>query len=95
MRRNYLVYTVSTADLNSLIEAFRDSDELKNDAARKLSMHLTAVERFENREDAAKVAKHMESFLLILDQQLDADRISASAYDVLYSDATDMLAMWN
>ncbi len=95
VRRNYLVYTVSTADLNSLIEAFRDSDELKNDAARKLSMHLTAVERFENREDAAKVAKHMESFLLILDQQLDADRISASAYDVLYSDATDMLAMWN
>ncbi len=95
VRRDYLVYTVSTADLKNSIEAFVDSEELKNDAARKLKLHLTAVERYEESADATKVAKHMESFLLLLDQQLEADRISESVYKFLYSDATDMLAMWN
>ncbi|MFD1173639.1 FIMAH domain-containing protein [Oceanobacillus picturae] len=89
------MYTVSTADLKNSIEAFVDSDELKNDVARKLNLHLTAVERYEESANATKVAKHMESFLLLLDQQLEADRISESAYEFLYSDATDMLAMWN
>ncbi|WP_404459546.1 FIMAH domain-containing protein [Oceanobacillus kapialis] len=94
MRRDYLVYTVSTTDLENMIEAFQDNKEIKSDAARKLSMHLTAVERFEGRDDAGKVAKHMEAFLLLLDQQLEAERISETAYELLYSDATDMLAMW-
>ncbi|MFD1335862.1 FIMAH domain-containing protein [Oceanobacillus iheyensis] len=80
--------------MHNLIETYSESGDIHNDAKRKLEMHLIAVERFEERKDAPKVAKHMESFQLLLDQQLQAGKISPLAYEDLSAETTDMIYQW-
>ncbi|WP_375544844.1 FIMAH domain-containing protein [Oceanobacillus kimchii] len=81
-------------DIHNLIETYSESGDIQDDAKRKFEMHLTAVERFEERKDASKVAKHMESFQLLLDQQLQAGKMSTLAYEDLSAETTDMIYQW-
>lgn len=94
IRREYLLYTIQVEDIHNLIETYSKSGDIHNDAKRKLEMHLIAVERFEERKEAPKVAKHMESFQLLLDQQLQAGKISPLAYEDLSAETTDMIYQW-
>ncbi|MGX4668004.1 FIMAH domain-containing protein [Cerasibacillus sp. JNUCC 74] len=84
-----------TYDLKKSIERYVDVKDLEKNAAKKLKMHLTVVERFEARKDTAKVVKHMKSFLILLNKQKEAGQINETAYDALSSDANDLLYQWN
>ncbi|WP_420874450.1 FIMAH domain-containing protein [Oceanobacillus polygoni] len=77
------------------IGAFQQSGDIEKDAERKLLLHLTAVEQFEGKKVADKVAKHMQGFQLLLDQYKDAAGLSDKAYQALSSDTTDMIAQWD
>jgi len=45
-------------------------------------------------EEAEKVVKHMESFILLLDHMDEEEKISEKAYDSLYGDAESLITKW-
>ena len=61
---------------------------------RALNMHLIAVGQFEENGEGEKVARHMESFMLLLDQQYANDQITNHAYEMLNADADDLFRQW-
>ena len=95
VRREYLLYTMNTEQLKQNSGVLQQSGDIEKDAERKLLLHLTAVEQFEGKKAADKVAKHMQGFQLLLDQQKDATSLSDNAYKQLSSDTTDMIAQWD
>jgi subtilisin family serine protease len=85
-----------TADsMRTHVERFEDEGEFENTGtARRLGAHLTAVSQFENQGDAEKVIRHMESFDLLLDHQLDQGHISEKAYHFLKADGETVIGYW-
>ncbi|WP_164214805.1 S8 family peptidase [Virgibacillus sp. YIM 98842] len=77
------------------IERFENEGEMENEtSARQLKTHLTAVDQYENRGEAAKVIRHMESFDQLLDYQLDQGLISEKAYHFLKADSDTITGYW-
>ncbi|WP_420843805.1 FIMAH domain-containing protein [Lentibacillus sediminis] len=78
-----------------MAEQFEAEGAFANDgAARSLKVHLKAVERFEQRAEADKVEKHINSFKLLLDHHLGNELISEDAYEALYGKAESMIGQW-
>lgn len=78
--------TQQVAHFNN-IGAFEDQSVF-----RMLNMHLTAVDQFEQTNQADKVVKHMESFKLLLNHQ--QDMMLDEAYDNLSTYADFLLDKW-
>lgn len=86
---------VSAATMIQRVEDFADEGAFDNNSAvRSLTMHLTAVGRYEAQEQAAKVVKHMESFKQLLDYERENAWISDEAYHALYADAESLIEEW-
>jgi subtilisin family serine protease len=85
-----------TADsMKTHVERFEDDGEFENAAdARLLKTHLTAVSHYEDQGDASRVIRHMESFDLLLDHQLDNELISEKAYQFLKADSDTVVGYW-
>jgi len=94
VRRDYLIYTISVADVKESVEAFGQSDDIDGEAERKLLLHLTAVEQFEKQGNTDKIAKHMQSFQLLLDQQKENELISTKAHEQLSKHTTEIIAYY-
>ncbi|WP_164215191.1 M14 family zinc carboxypeptidase [Virgibacillus sp. YIM 98842] len=74
----------SVADMITLVDSYKESGEFADDqTARALSVHLTAVNAYEEQGMDEKVVRHLESFKLLLDHQQQNDLISDRAYNVL------------
>lgn len=85
----------NAAEMKTLVEGFEEDGEFENDQiARSLKNHLTAVSRYEEKELAEKVIKHMEGFKLLLDYQRENEWISEKAYNTLKADADSLLKKW-
>ncbi|MFJ7933389.1 sialidase domain-containing protein [Sporosarcina sp. NPDC096371] len=85
----------NAADMVALVKQFEEAGEFKNElAARTLTTHLTAVSQYEKQQAAEKVVKHMQSFKLLLDQQLANQLISDKAYQALKADADAIIQKW-
>lgn len=83
------------AGMQDVVDQLAEEGEFKNNgASRSLLMHLTAVERFEEKGDEDKVVKHMEGFQKLLDQQHKTALISEDAYKLLKGNAAYMLKRW-
>ncbi|MFD1173177.1 GH92 family glycosyl hydrolase [Oceanobacillus picturae] len=83
------------AGMQDVVDQLAEEGEFKNNgASRSLLMHLTAVERFEEKGDEDKVVKHMEGFQKLLDQQHKTALISEDAYKLLKGNAAYMLQRW-
>ncbi|NAP00422.1 glycoside hydrolase family 92 protein, partial [Halomonas sp. MG34] len=83
------------AGMQDVVDQLVAEGEFKNNgASRSLLMHLTAVERFEEKGDEDKVVKHMEGFQKLLDQQHKTALISEDAYKLLKGNAAYMLQRW-
>ncbi|CDO03713.1 putative alpha-1,2-mannosidase [Oceanobacillus picturae] len=83
------------AGMQDVVDQLAEEGEFKNNgASRSLLMHLTAVERFEEKGDEDKVVKHMEGFQKLLDQQHKTALISEDAYKLLKDNAAYMLQRW-
>ncbi|GAB3799107.1 DUF1343 domain-containing protein [Virgibacillus kimchii] len=94
LRQDYLLYKITVAELQGLLEELEASGDVTEEAMRALSMHLIAVEQFEGNGDGEKVANHMEGFMLLLDQQFDNEFMDEQAYDRLKADADDLYKQW-
>lgn len=85
----------SVADMITLVQRFEEEGAFKNGlAARSLKTHLTAVSQYEKQDADEKFIKHMNSFKLLLEHQLDNKLISDGAYNVLKSDADVLIKKW-
>ncbi|MFA1821727.1 hypothetical protein ACDX78_16360 [Virgibacillus oceani] len=94
MRQDYLLYKITVDEIQELLEALEASGDVSENAVRALNMHLTAVSQFEGNRDGGKVARHMESFMLLLDQQYGNDQVTDHAYEMLKADADDLYRQW-
>ena len=85
----------TAANLNEQVNHFINEGAFKNQmASRTLTMHLTAVDRFESIEAADKVLKHMETFKIILNQQKASGTISNEAFNNLTTYADFLIEKW-
>lgn len=85
----------SAADIKTLVEQYEAEGEFANHgAAHSLTVHLTAVGRFEERQAAEKVIKHMHGFKLLLEYQKKEQLISDKAFDTLHNDANVLIEKW-
>lgn len=74
----------SLESVQQLVENLHDQGEIhEDDAARLLSIHLTAVKQFEDTGQTDKVLKHLNNFENLLDYQQNEELISDEAYDIL------------
>ncbi|MBY7142884.1 RICIN domain-containing protein [Virgibacillus sp. NKC19-3] len=86
---------MNSIDIKTLVEQFEEQGEFKSDQdALSLKIHLTAVNRYEEKEASEKVIKHMESFKLLLDHQKEEELISERAYDTLYANTEYLITEW-
>ena len=86
----------SAENMKLQVEHFKDAGEFADEETpRALKMHLTAVDRFEKQEKEDKVLKHMRSFKLLLDHQLESDLISEKAYNNLDAYANYLIEKWD
>lgn len=91
----YDLRELSAAGMKTLVERFEEEGEFTSDsAARALKVHLTAVERFEQREGADKVVKHMTNFKLLVDHQKENAFMSDKAYNILNAEADALIKKW-
>lgn len=86
----------TVSNFKKQVEHFIKEDAFsKQKDSRQLIMHLSAVDKLEQSENADKVIKHMESLKLILDQQIEENLISDEAYDNLTKYANYIIEKWN
>ncbi|MEK3890810.1 FIMAH domain-containing protein [Bacillus sp. FSL K6-3431] len=86
---------LSSADMKTVVEKFEEEGEFTDDrVAHALKLHLTAVDRYEKQEAAAKVVKHMEGFKQLLEQQKENEWISMKAYSTLKANAEALIKKW-
>lgn len=87
---------VSAATMQKLVERFETEEAFANDGiARSLNVHLTAVNRYEEKGLTDKVIKHMESFTMLLNHQKDNEWISERAYNALKVEAEALLKRYS
>lgn len=84
----------SASYLTFLIEHLETDEEISSEAVHALTLHLTAVDRFESQEAAEKVVKHMESFKLLLEHQKDRELLSDEAYHILNEQSNLLTEKW-
>jgi len=94
LRQDYLLYKITVDEVQELLEELEASGDVTEDAMRALNMHLIAVGQFEENGEGEKVARHMESFMLLLDQQYGNGQITDYAYEMLKADADDLYRQW-
>ncbi|MFA1821517.1 M14 family metallopeptidase [Virgibacillus oceani] len=83
----------SVEDMMALVESYEESGEFADDeTVRALSIHLVAVNAYEEQELYEKVVRHLESFKLLLEHQKEQNLISDRAYDVLTYSAEQLVA---
>ncbi|MTW84374.1 endo-alpha-N-acetylgalactosaminidase [Virgibacillus dakarensis] len=86
----------SVADLRTLVDQYDESGAFANDSTvHALKMHLTAVKRFEQKEQAEKIVKHLKGFKLLLDHQQEKELITDEAYEGLVSGTNSLIANGN
>ena len=85
----------SASSIKAVVESFEEEGAFEDDGvARSLTTHLTAVDRYEEKELAEKVVKHMKNFKMLLEYQKENDLISEEAYNVLQFDADSLITKW-
>lgn len=95
LRRNYLLYKITTKDLMNMIDQLKSDGMITSDeTASKLNLHLRAVQQFEKQQLAEKVYKHMNGFLELLHRQYDIGDISEKGYQQLKVEAKSMQQQW-
>uniref|UniRef100_UPI003F82ADDC FIMAH domain-containing protein n=1 Tax=Virgibacillus salexigens TaxID=61016 RepID=UPI003F82ADDC len=68
---------------------------ISSDVERKLSLHLSVVSRFERKQAADKVVKHMLGFQDLIQHQLANNAISDKAFSYLDTEAIHLIETWN
>lgn len=95
VRRNYLIYTLSTDDIKTTVSDLEKKGEITDEeAVHALQTHLTAVGQYEGKELKEKVVKHIKGFIQLLDYQKENGLISEQAYETLRIDSNSLMKQW-
>ncbi|MFJ7934608.1 FIMAH domain-containing protein [Sporosarcina sp. NPDC096371] len=87
---------VSAESIKTLVESFEQDGGIADErTARQLKLHLTAVALYEEKGEGGKVVKHMEAFVLLLEQQLKNEAINLEAYTALKNSAEALILKWS
>ncbi|SFA99849.1 Zinc carboxypeptidase [Lentibacillus halodurans] len=88
-------WTSNISDVETLVERFANEGEFESDdAVQSLTMQLTAISHYAEKEEANKVVKHTKSLKSLLDHQKEEELISEKAYDRLADDADYLIGKW-
>lgn len=88
--------SISTSDIIALVEEFENEGQITNERVlHTLTMHLNAVDHYEQQGESGKVVKHMNSFKKLLDHQKDNDFISENVYDNLIESTNNLIKRWD
>ncbi len=95
VRREYLLYTVRTEDIKTIVTSLEESGDILDDnAAHALELHLSAVNQYEKKNQADKVIKHMNGFKVLIDSQKENELITKNAHEMLQAKADAMIKIW-
>ncbi|MEW9676815.1 glycoside hydrolase family 3 protein [Lentibacillus sp. L22] len=87
--------TPRTADgMKSLVSDLAASGDIPDTIVHDLTLHLTAVSHYEQKEAVKKVVKHMQGFKAMLDAQKENDTISHKAYSYLETETEKLIMDW-
>ncbi|OEH53453.1 carboxypeptidase [Oceanobacillus sp. E9] len=92
----YNSQNVGTAtNMSLLVDHFANENAFTNTSdVRTLKMQLTAVDRFEKKEDTSKVNKHLNGLIDLLNYQSDNDLVSEDAAEDLMKYALFLKEKW-
>lgn len=86
---------ISADRVKAFVGQFEEEEGmLDQSTARSLHMHLTAVSRYEDKQRADKVVKHLEGFHQLLDYQKEYGHIAEKAYNILKLKAEALIRNW-
>lgn len=89
------VSNVSASNMKRLIKRYAERREFADDdVVRILTVHLTAINLYEEKELAEKVVRHTKSFKQLLNYYKENGTISSKAYDALSANADDLIIKW-
>lgn len=81
--------------MQELVEQFARFDDITDeDVTRLLKTHLTTVEHFEDTEKMDKAVKHLQAFKQLIEQQHEKNSITDQTYEILQTNADDVLEEW-
>lgn len=85
----------NTGDMLKILEDLEKEGAFANNGAfRSLEVHLIAVNRFEQKEVAEKVVKHLNGFKSLLANHQKSALISEEAFNVLYVHTDYLIEKW-
>ncbi|GAA0591596.1 hypothetical protein GCM10009001_04640 [Virgibacillus siamensis] len=85
----------SVQDIKALVKQFANDGAFEDEqAVHALTVHLTAVYRYEKQENATKVVKHMKGFKTLLDYQKENQLIGEKAYETLSIVSDSFIEQW-
>jgi len=85
----------TASNMKNQVNHFINESAFSSDAdSRKLTMHLTAVAIYEEKGQANKVIKHMETFDLMLDHMKDNEGITDEAFNNLKTYSEFLITKW-
>jgi beta-N-acetylhexosaminidase len=93
---DYVNQPLTAEGMKALTDDLLEAGEISNEEShRTLTMHLTAVQQYEEMEQQEKVLRHMESFQILLDHYKDAGFISDKAYSYLETRSIRLIENWD
>ncbi|HLQ98481.1 MAG TPA: glycerophosphodiester phosphodiesterase family protein [Candidatus Dormibacteraeota bacterium] len=84
---------ISSNSIKTLVERF-EGKEFPGDIARKLAIHLTTVNQYEQKQQKDKVYKHMNGFKELLYHEKENAHISEKAFNILTDEANYLINEW-
>ncbi|MCJ7842141.1 discoidin domain-containing protein [Lederbergia sp. NSJ-179] len=87
---NWVEHSPPSSSVDMIVSVQRFEEEgafADSKAVHALRVHLTAVQRFEEKDSVEKVVKHLNGFKQLLRHQRDDELISENAYNSLLADA--------
>ncbi|MGP4064489.1 glycoside hydrolase family 3 protein [Oceanobacillus sp. M65] len=92
---DYTDTSLSAEGMKQLVDELAQQDEITDSqTTRALTTHLSAIERFEERELGDKVVKHLESFQDLIAHFHDNDKITDKAYSYLETESLKLHEVW-
>lgn len=87
---------INAEGMKELVTYLENEGEIVDEeTSHALSMHLTAVEHYEEKELTDKVLKHMNNFHLLLDHHRENEHISQKAHNYLTVDTDQLIELWS
>lgn len=91
---DYIDTPLSANGMKSLVSDLTENGEVDDAAVHDFTLHLTAVNQYEQKEAAEKVMKHMNNFKAMLDAKKEDETITNKAHSYLKTETERLIEDW-